>query len=66
MERFIALHIITVKIVPDAPTKIPPTTMNWLSNRIPAAAPERPEKELSREITTGISAPPIGATKLTP
>jgi hypothetical protein len=37
-----------------------------LSSANPAAAAERPVKALSREITTGMSAPPIGSTTRLP
>lgn len=32
----------------------------------PLMHPDQPEKELSTEMTTGMSAPPIAATKCTP
>jgi hypothetical protein len=32
----------------------------------PAVAPARPENELSREMTTGMSAPPMGSTARIP
>ncbi|CAI8162118.1 MAG: Uncharacterised protein [Methanobacteriota archaeon] len=55
-----------VKISPDAPTKLPATinTLFPIINPVNAAA--IPDNELSRETTTGISAPPIGSTIIIP
>ena len=64
--RFIALHIKTVSNVPAAPTRIPPVNITLLSYKNPPHAAATPVNELSREITTGMSAPPIGRTKNTP
>ena len=58
-----ALHIRMVSNVPAAPTKIPPVSITLLSYKKPPQAAATPVKELSREITTGISAPPMGRTK---
>ena len=63
---FIALHIATVKMIPADPTKIPPTSMTILLYRIPVIAAAIPVNEFNNEITTGISAPPIGITNKTP
>tara|TARA_A100001388_G_scaffold247472_1_gene207031 strand:+ start:588 stop:845 length:258 start_codon:yes stop_codon:yes gene_type:complete len=59
-DLFIPLHIIYDNIAPDEPTRAPVIIKAEFSkvNPIPAAA--HPEYELSIEITTGISAPPIG------
>ena len=65
-ERFIALHMIWVKIIPDAPTSEPATISTLLSTAKPAAQAARPEYEFSNEITTGMSAPPIGITTMMP
>ena len=65
-ERFIALHIILVRIIPLAPTSEPATINRILPIAKPAAAAARPEKLFNKEITTGISAPPIGSTNITP
>ena len=65
-DRFIALHIKIVSNVPAAPTKIPPVSITLLSYKNPPQAAATPVKELSKEITTGISAPPIGKTNNTP
>ncbi len=55
-----------VRIEPDAPTIIPATISAVLSSAIPVAAADRPVKAFSSEITTGISAPPIGSTTAFP
>jgi len=66
IDRFIALAIITVRIRPLAPTNEPATIKTLLNNNNPAKAAAIPEKELSKDITTGISPPPIGKTKPMP
>jgi len=65
-ERFIALHMMRVRINPDAPTKAPATTSSGLLITKPLAAAATPENELSSATTTGMSAPPIGMTRRTP
>src|SRR5215218_4598001 len=65
-ERFIALHIKMVSKVPAAPTNIPPVNITLLSYKKPPQAAATPVNELSNEITTGISAPPMGCTNNTP
>ena len=65
-ERFIALHMSSVSSVPEAPTSVPATISASLSSTKPVAAAARPVNELSSEITTGMSAPPIGNTNITP
>jgi hypothetical protein len=60
------LAIIIVSIKPLAPTS-EPATINTLFNKIsPAKAAAIPEKELSKDITTGMSPPPIGRTNPIP
>ena len=61
-ERFIAVAISSVRIVPEEPTSVPATISETLSSANPAAAAESPVNALSSEITTGMSAPPIGST----
>ena len=61
-----ALAIMIVRINPLAPTSEPATMSTLLSNKRPAKAAAMPESELSKEITTGISPPPIGITKPMP
>ncbi len=65
-ERFIATAIRFVRIEPEAPTIVPATISAKLSSAMPAAAAERPVKAFSSEITTGMSAPPIGSTTMLP
>ena len=65
-ERFIPLHIICVRINPDAPTNAPLIIRALFMRTNPVAAAAIPEYELSNEITTGISAPPIGMVSVTP
>ena len=65
-ERFIALAIRLVRIVPEAPTIIPATISAVLLSAIPVAAADRPVNAFSSEITTGMSAPPIGSTTMFP
>ena len=55
-----------VKIVPAEPTKIPPVSITGLSYKNPPKAAATPVNEFNNEITTGISAPPIGNTKNNP
>ena len=66
MDRFIAVAIRLVKIEPDAPTIMPATIIAVLFNAKPAAAADNPVIALSSEITTGMSAPPIGSTTNNP
>ena len=66
IERFIARPISSVSSVPDAPTSAPLTIRTLLCSTKPVAAAARPVKAFSSEITTGMSAPPIGSTNRTP
>ena len=66
MVLFIAFAMITVKIKPLAPTSEPATIKTLLTRIKPANAAAIPERELSNDITTGMSPPPIGRTKPTP
>ena len=63
---FMALHIRIVNIVPAEPTKIPPVSITGLLYKNPPNAAATPVNEFNKEITTGISAPPIGSTKNKP
>ena len=56
----------SVSSVPEAPTSAPLTIRTLLWSTKPVAAAARPVKAFSSEITTGMSAPPIGSTKSTP
>ena len=66
IERFIARPIRIVSSVPEAPTSAPLTmsTFSWSTNPVAAAA--SPVNAFRSEITTGMSAPPIGSTNSTP
>ena len=55
-----------VSSVPDAPTNVPLMMRALFESTNPVAATASPVKELSSEITTGMSAPPIGITMRTP
>ncbi len=61
-----AVAISSVRIVPEEPTSVPATMSATLSSAMPAAAADSPVKAFSSEITTGMSAPPIGRTKRLP
>ena len=65
-ERFIAVAISRVRIVPEEPTRVRATIRATFSRANPAAAAESPVKAFSSEITTGMSAPPIGRTTSRP
>ena len=66
MERFIAMAIRLVRIDPDAPTIMPATIIAVLFSANPAAAADNPVIALSIEMTTGMSAPPMGNTTINP
>ncbi len=52
--------------VPDAPTSIPLTISTFECRTNPVAAAASPVNAFRSEITTGMSAPPIGSTNTTP
>jgi hypothetical protein len=60
------LPIISVSSVPDAPTSAPEMMSTSLPSAKPVSAAASPVNELSSEMMTGMSAPPIGNTKSTP
>ena len=64
--RFIALHMSSVSSVPDEPTSVPATIIERLLMVKPSAATARPVNEFNSEMTTGMSAPPMGMTIATP
>ena len=66
MERFMALAMSRVRIAPEAPTRAPATMRTTLPTTKPAIATAVPVKALRSEMTTGMSAPPIGRTIVTP
>jgi hypothetical protein len=55
-----------VSSVPEAPTSVPPMISAVLLSTKPVEAAASPVNALSSEITTGMSAPPIGSTKRNP
>ena len=61
-----AWPIMRVSSVPEAPTRVPETISRSLWSTKPEAAAAMPVNEFRSEITTGMSAPPIGSTKSTP
>ena len=66
IDRFIARPIISVSSVPDAPTSTPLTIRTFSCRTKPVADAASPVQAFSSEITTGMSAPPIGSTNRTP
>ena len=54
------------RIAPEDPTKAPVIIKALFSNVNPMPAAAQPEYEFNIEITTGISAPPIGMINNTP
>ena len=65
-ERFMALAMSWVSKVPAAPTTVPAMIMAALSSTKPSKPTARPVNALYSEITTGMSAPPIGSVMATP
>ena len=65
-ERPMAELMSRVRMMPEAPTRVPATMSRLLSSTKPEAATARPVKEFSSEMSTGTSAPPMGSTKITP
>jgi len=58
ISRFIASHMMVVKIAPEKPTSAPTEVSRGSLKRKPSAQRAQPEYELSTVITTGMSAPP--------
>src|ERR1700722_323319 len=65
-ERFMPRHMMYDRIAPDEPTSAPVMISAELPSVKPMPAAAQPEYELSIEITTGMSAPPIGMMINTP
>ncbi len=55
-----------VSSVPEAPTSVPPMIRAVFSSTKPVEAAARPVNAFNSEITTGMSAPPMGRTSRTP
>ena len=66
IERFIASAMSLVRMPPDAPTRAPEMIRTGLFRTKPAIAAAVPVNEFRSEITTGMSAPPIGRTIVIP
>ena len=65
-DRFIASAISLVRMLPEAPTRAPATISAQFPITKPAIATAVPVNAFSSEITTGMSAPPIGSTIMIP
>src|SRR5210317_40354 len=65
-DLFIPLHIIYEKIAPEDPTRAPVIINAVFSKVKPIPAAAQPEYEFNIEITTGMSAPPIGIINKNP
>ena len=65
-DLFIALHIMYERIAPEEPTNAPVITKAVFYKVKPIPAAAQPEYEFNIEITTGMSAPPIGIINNTP
>jgi len=65
-DRFIASAMSLVRMLPDAPTSAPATISAQFPITNPAIATAVPVNAFSSEMTTGMSAPPIGSTIITP
>ena len=66
IDRFMASAMSLVRIAPEAPTSAPAMISTGLLMTKPAIAAAVPVNELSSEMTTGMSAPPMGSTIVTP
>src|SRR3984885_1701245 len=65
-DRFMASAMSLVRMLPDAPTSAPAMISAQLPMTKPAIATAVPVNAFSSEITTGMSAPPMGITMSTP
>ena len=66
IDRFMASAMSLVRIAPEAPTRAPAMIRTGLSMTKPAIATAVPVNEFRSEITTGMSAPPMGSVIVTP
>src|SRR5438445_12541601 len=57
-DRFIALHMMTERMNPEAPSRAPAMMRSLLSRTKPMAEAERPAYEVRSEMTVGMTAPP--------
>ena len=65
-ERFMAFAMSCVSSVPAEPTTVPAMIIAALSSTKPSKPTARPVRALYKEITTGMSAPPMGSVIATP
>ena len=65
-ERFMALAMSCVSSVPAEPTTVPAMIIAALSSTKPSKATARPVSALYSEMTTGMSAPPMGSVMAMP
>ncbi len=61
-----ALHMMKLRYAPDEPTSAPVMISRSLLSMKPAAAAAQPEYEFSIDTTTGMSPPPMEATRCRP
>ena len=66
IERFMASAMSLVRMAPEAPTRAPAMISTGLPITKPAIAAAVPVNEFRRLMTTGMSAPPMGSTMVTP
>eukprot|EP00967_Tisochrysis_lutea_P002427 scaffold3029_cov33-Tisochrysis_lutea.AAC.1 len=66
MSRFIATHIMWVRMAPEEPMSAPTVVSSGLSSMKPSAHSAQPEYEFSTVMTTGMSAPPMEAVMCNP
>src|SRR5512141_1014612 len=65
-DRFIAFDMTIERMKPEAPSSAPAMMSTSLPMANPVAEEASPAYELRSEITTGMSAPPMGSTIETP
>ena len=66
IDRFMASAMSLVRMPPEAPTSAPAMISTGLPITKPAMAAAVPVNEFRSEMTTGMSAPPMGSTIVTP
>ena len=66
MDRFMASAISLVRMPPEELTSMPAMISAVSSRTKPAMATAESVNALSRAMTTGMSAPPMGSTMVTP
>src|ERR1700693_2084218 len=54
-ERFMALHMMTERMKPEAPSRAPATIRTLLLRTKPRREAEKPAEEFKREVTVGMS-----------